>query len=95
MKIDARQFDEVARTLFAPVYPLIADQIIQEKVAEAAALAAVQAEAAAEAAGEALPDQVGPGGRKVGANDTKESKDLNQSNNTSRTNESSGTEVTK
>ena len=29
MKIDARQFDEVARTLFAPVYPLIADQIIQ------------------------------------------------------------------
>jgi ubiquinone/menaquinone biosynthesis C-methylase UbiE len=29
MKIDARQFDEVARTIFAPVYPLIADQIIQ------------------------------------------------------------------
>jgi len=28
MKINARQFDEIARTLFAPVYPLIADQII-------------------------------------------------------------------
>ena len=71
----------------------IAQQIIQEKVDEAAALAAVQAEAAADVAGEDLPDKVGPGGRKVGANDTKASKDLNQSNNTKRTNESSGTEV--
>lgn len=28
MKINARQFDEIARTVFAPVYPIIADQII-------------------------------------------------------------------
>ena len=29
MKIDAQQFDTIARTVFAPVYPLIAEQIIQ------------------------------------------------------------------
>ncbi|MDD2465886.1 MAG: class I SAM-dependent methyltransferase [Desulfobulbus sp.] len=28
MKINARQFDTIARSVFAPVYPLIADQII-------------------------------------------------------------------
>ena len=29
MKMDAQQFDAIARTVFAPVYPLIAEQIIQ------------------------------------------------------------------
>ncbi len=29
MKINARQFDSIARTVFAPVYPIIADQIIE------------------------------------------------------------------
>lgn len=29
MKINARQFDTIARTVFAPVYPIIADQIIE------------------------------------------------------------------
>ncbi len=29
MNINARQFDTIARTVFAPVYPLIADQIVQ------------------------------------------------------------------
>jgi len=28
MNIDAHQFDTIARTVFAPVYPIIADQII-------------------------------------------------------------------
>jgi len=29
MNINARQFDTIARTVFAPVYPIIADQIIE------------------------------------------------------------------
>lgn len=29
MKINARQFDTIARSVFAPVYPVIADQIIE------------------------------------------------------------------
>jgi hypothetical protein len=71
----------------------IAQQIIDEKVAEAEALAEVASNAAADAAEAAVPDQVGPGGRKVGPNDTLDKKDLSKSNNKSRTNESSGTEV--
>ena len=71
----------------------IAQQIIDEKVAEAEALAEVATNAAADAAEAAVPDQIGPGGRKVGPNDTLERKDLSKSNNTSRTNESNGTEV--
>ena len=30
MKIDAKEFDLIARTVFAPVYPVIADQVIAD-----------------------------------------------------------------
>ena len=71
----------------------IAQQIIVEKVALAIALARVAQATAVDSEEDDRPDQVGPGGRKVGPNDTKETKDLNRSNNTSKVNESGGTEV--
>lgn len=64
-------------------------EMLKERVVEAKALLEV-AQAQMTPAG---PDQIGPGGRKVGAGDTLNPKDLNKSNNASRTNESNGTEV--
>jgi len=72
----------------------IAEEIIAEQVAEAIAMLETQQQFAPSDDGEEDdPDNEGPGGRKVGAGDTKEKADRNRSNNKSRTNESSGTEV--
>jgi hypothetical protein len=68
------------------------DQIIEEDVAMAVAMLETQQQfAPSEEQGDS--DQEGPGGRTVGAGDTKEKEAKNQSNNRGKTNESKGTEV--
>jgi hypothetical protein len=92
--ISAAYFREQLELRLGYVFPAtIAQDIIDEKVAEAKAMLEVTQAAMESTDEEGRPSTEGPGGRKVGAGDTKERKDLNQSNNRPKVNESKGTEV--
>lgn len=71
----------------------IEDDIIEEELALQRARMELEAEFAEETDEDGNPTIAGPGGRKVGAGDTKEKKDKNRSNNKEAVNESKGTEV--
>lgn len=92
-KVISAQFyrDEVKRRLGYNIPDDMEQQILDEEVRRTEALMEVQQQQMNNQ--EDQPDQIGPGGRKVGAGDTKSAADRNRSNNKGRVNESNGTEV--